>query len=250
MKIEVLFEAKKVEVDLSKGIDISIAIDPESGVNAFHISRAKFEPIRVGSFVGSVKEGGSANCENLFINAHGNGTHTECIGHISKERVCINDCLNDFFFFTQLISVNPKQIENGDYIIDLDSISHYEKMNDCEAIIIRSLPNDSNKLNANYSGQNPTYLSAELCKHLRKIGIKHLLIDLPSVDREEDAGALAAHKAYWDFSGAFRKDMTITELVYVPSEVSDGVYFLNLQIASLMTDASPSKPVLFNMLIC
>ena len=66
MKIEVLFEAKKVNIDLSKGIDISIAINPEAGVNAFHISRAKFEPIRVGSFVGSVKEGGSANCENLF----------------------------------------------------------------------------------------------------------------------------------------------------------------------------------------
>ena len=110
MKIEVSFEQKKVEIDLSKAMDISIAINPDSGVNAFHIPRAKFEPIRVGSFVGSVSEGGSANCENLFINAHGNGTHTECIGHISKEKVCINDCLTKFFFFSQLISVFPKKI--------------------------------------------------------------------------------------------------------------------------------------------
>lgn len=248
MKIEVLFSNQKVEIDLSKGKDISIAIDPKSGVNAFHIPLAKFEPIRVGSFVGSVKEGGSANCENLFINAHGNGTHTECIGHISKERICINDCLKEFFFFAQLISVNPKNI-NEDNIIDLDSLSAFEKHPDCEAIIIRTLPNTIDKLSRNYSGQNPTYLSHELCTHLREIGIKHLLVDLPSVDREEDAGALAAHKAYWDFHGEFRTDMSITELIYVPTEIPDGIYFLNLQIASLMTDASPSKPLLFNMLM-
>lgn len=249
MKIETSFEHKKVEIDLAKGIDISIAIDPNGGVNAFHIQHAKFEPLRVGSFVGSIKEGGSANCENLFINAHGNGTHTECIGHISKERVCIHDCLKDFFFFAQLVSVTPKKI-NEDYIIDLESISNYKKQNDCEAIIIRTLPNNINKLSANYSGQNPTYLSPELCSYLREIGIKHLLIDQPSVDREEDGGALAAHKAFWDFSGTFRRDMTITELIFVPTEVKDGTYFLNIQIASLMTDASPSKPLLFNMLIC
>jgi len=249
MKIEVSFEQKKVEIDLSKAMDISIVINPDSGVNAFHIPRAKFEPIRVGSFVGSVSEGGSANCENLFINAHGNGTHTECIGHISKERVCINDCLTEFFFFAQLISVIPKKV-NDDLIIDMDSIAQYKKQNDCEAIIIRTLPNSEDKLTTNYSGQNPTYLSPEVCTYLREIGIKHLLVDQPSVDREEDGGALAAHKAYWDYHGAFRKDMTITELIYVPTEITDGTYFLNLQIASLMTDASPSKPLLFDMLKC
>lgn len=246
MIIETSFENNKVEIDLSKGMDISIAINPTSGVNAFHIPLASFEPIRVGNFVGSVKEGGSANCENLFINAHGNGTHTECIGHITKERVCINDCLKEFFFFSQIISVTPKEV-NGDYIIDIDSISNYKKQNDCEAIIIRTLPNTSEKLTKNYSGKNPTYLSASLCKHLREIGIKHLLLDQPSVDREEDEGALAAHKAYWDFNGEFRTDMTITELIYVPNEIKDGTYFLNLQIASLMTDASPSKPLLFEL---
>ena len=249
MEIEVLFEQKKTKIDLSKAIDISIAIDPNTGVNAFHIPNAKFEPIRVGSFVGSVKEGGSANCENLFLNAHGNGTHTECIGHISSERISINDCLKEFFFFAQLISVTPKKI-NDDFVIDLDSISNFQKHSECDAVIIRTLPNSIDKLTTNYSGKNPTYLSPDVCTYLRESGIKHLLIDQPSVDREEDGGALAAHKAYWDFHGAFRKDMTITELIFVPSEVEDGIYFMNLQIASLSTDASPSKPLLFNMLIC
>lgn len=247
MIFQTTFNNRNVSINLKNGIDISIPINPNKGVNAFHIQEAKFEPIRVGSFVGSVKEGGSANCENLFLNAHGNGTHTECVGHISKERICINDCLKEFFFFAQLVSVTPKKIEK-DFIVDLDCLSNYKKIDDCEAIIIRTLPNYSDKLNKNYSGKNPCYLTAELCTHLREIGIKHLLLDLPSVDREEDGGSLSAHKAFWDFSNQMRRDMTITELIYVPDFVVDGAYFLNIQIASLMTDASPSKPIIFEIM--
>jgi arylformamidase len=246
MIVSTTFQAKNISINLKEGIDLSIAIEPGNGVNAFHIPSAKFEPIRVGSFVGSVIEGGSANCENLFINAHGNGTHTECVGHISAERICINDCLNEFFFFAQVHSVTPKKI-NEDFVVGLECLSNFNKMAECEAIILRTLPNSIEKLHANYSGNNPCYLSAELCEKIREMGFKHLLLDLPSVDREEDGGALAAHKAFWDFDNKMRRDMTITELIYVPDSVRDGVYFLNLQIASLKTDASPSKPILFKL---
>jgi hypothetical protein len=43
-------------------------------------------------------------------------------------------------------------------------------------------------------------------------------------------------------------DATITEMVFVPDAVADGIYLLNIQIASLETDASPSKPVLYPLL--
>lgn len=244
MIIKTTFQQKEVSINLKKGIDLSIPIEPNKGVSAFHIPGARFEPIRVGSFVGAVKEGGSANCENLFLNAHGNGTHTECIGHITEERICIHDCLKEFFFFTQVHSVSPHKV-NEDMIVDIDALNLFEKIEECEAIIIRTLPNTKQKLQQNYSGNNPTYLSAAFCEKIRTLGYKHLLLDLPSVDREEDGGALAAHKAFWDFEKTKRKDMTITELVYIPDGVADGAYFLNIQIASLMTDASPSKPVLF-----
>lgn len=249
MIIQTTLQNKSVNINLKKGIDLSVAIEPNKGVNAFHIPQAKFEPIRVGAFVGSVKEGGSANCENLFINAHGNGTHTECVGHITKERICINDCLKEFFFFAHVLSVKPTEI-NGDYVIMEDELNRLHKLNECEALIIRTLPNTTNKLSTNYSGTNPCYMSTEFCKKVRELGFKHLLLDLPSVDREEDAGALSAHKAFWDVAVSPRKDMTITELIFVPSEVEDGVYFLNLQIASLMTDASPSKPVIYSLQEC
>jgi hypothetical protein len=76
-------------------------------------------------------------------------------------------------------------------------------------------------------------------------GIDHLLLDLPSVDREVDGGALAAHRAFWNYPENPRMKATITELIYVPSKVQDGQYFLNLQVAPIENDASPSRPVLY-----
>lgn len=246
MIIKTFFDYNEYSIDLSKGIDLSIAIHPNKGVNAFHIPEAKFEPIRVGSFVGSVAEGGSANCENLFINAHGNGTHTECVGHISKERICINDCLKKFHFYAQVVTLTPTE-KDTDHVIEIDSINQLTRISDVEALIIRTHPNTIDKKNKNYSGQNPCYMSAELCEKIRLMGFKHLLIDVPSVDREEDAGALAAHKSFWNYNIEPALDMTITELIFVPDEVEDGVYFLNIGISSLMTDASPSKPTIYKM---
>ena len=41
---------------------------------------------------------------------------------------------------------------------------------------------------------------------------------------------------------------TITELIRVPVELPDGLYYLNLMIAPLQSDTSPSKPVLYRRL--
>ncbi len=246
MIIKTFFNYEEYSIDLSNAIDLSISINPGKGVNAFYIPQAKFEPIRVGSFVGSVEEGGSANCENLFINAHGNGTHTECVGHISKQRISINSCLKKFHFFADLITVQPTAMDE-DFIVMADVLGHHKRISETEALILRTLPNSENKLQENYSGKNPCYLHPDLCKRIREMGYKHLLIDLPSVDREEDGGNLFAHKNFWNYPDEPQLDMTITELIYVPDEIEDGNYFLQISIASLETDASPSKPLLYKM---
>ena len=79
-------------------------------------------------------------------------------------------------------------------------------------------------------------------------GVEHLLIDLPSVDKERDAGALLAHRAFWNVDGKMRKQATITEFIYVSNTIEDGTYFLNLQVAPFENDASPSRPVLYKIL--
>ena len=46
---------------------------------------------------------------------------------------------------------------------------------------------------------NPPYLSEKAATYIREMDIKHLLIDLPSVDKEHDEGKLLAHKARNNF---------------------------------------------------
>ncbi len=237
---------KLFRVDFTSPIDISIPLkgEQEPHVSAFHLPDVTYRAAESGTFVGSVQRGGSCNVNNIFFSPHGNGTHTECIGHITKERYSINDCLKEFFFMTLLISISPEQ-RDADKIISKEQLQKQIGNHRPDALLIRTLPNDESKKARNYSGTNPPYLHHEAAAFVCEAGIKQLLIDLPSMDREDDGGKLLAHRAFWNYPAAPRINSTITELIYVPSNVADGTYFLNLQVASFDNDASPSRPVLF-----
>ena len=237
------------KINLAAPIDISLPMYDRTGnVNAFHIPEPQFRPIVVGNYTGSVALGAGSNCEVLTLSPHGNGTHTECIGHITKERHTINQCLKQFWFVAELISVEPFKMVNDDTIILKETIAEKMRAKNAEALIIRTLPNIDTKASKNYSGKNPTYLHWNAAKYIRELGIKHLLIDLPSIDREEDGGEMLAHKSFWNYPDSPALWQTITELIYVPNHIEDGIYLLNLQIAPLETDASPAKPILYKIL--
>ena len=238
-------------IDLSKPIDISLPLsNTDANPIAWYIEKPVIEPVTFENWIGKVSEGSSTNFNNIFFNPHGHGTHTECLGHITNNFYSINQCLKQFFFMAELVSISPEE-RNDDFVITKSQIENSLNGNTPEAIIIRTLPNKSDKKSKNYSHTNPPYLLEEAATYIREIGIKHLLIDLPSVDREEDEGKLLAHKAFWNVKNTktlnvdARLDCTITELIYVNDSVSDGTYLLNLQIASFENDASPSKPVLY-----
>jgi kynurenine formamidase len=242
-----------IEIDLSKPIDISIPLsNTDENPIAWYIEKPEIEPVVFGDWIGKVSEGSSTNFNNIFFNPHGHGTHTECLGHITREFYSINQCLKQFFFTAELISITPKNI-NEDLIITKNQIEIALNGKKSEAIIIRTLPNLESKKHKNYSKTNPPYLSEEAAIFIREIGIQHLLIDLPSVDREEDEGKLLAHKAFWNvkdvnnLNSDARLNCTITEMIFVENEIQDGSYILNLQIASFENDASPSKPILFKI---
>lgn len=240
-------QGKKYDVDFSKPLDISIPLKAgDSNVNAWYCEPVKIEPVVIGEWVGDVNRGGSVNFRNVFLNPHGNGTHTESVGHISKENYSLNQHLKQFMFFAELISVTPEQIE-GDYVITKSQLESLCKYTNSEALVIRTLPNQTNKQTYHYSNTNPPYLHRDAAAWLVEIGIKHLLLDLPSVDREKDEGKLLAHHAFWNYPAATRLDCTITELIYVDDKIKDGHYLLNLQITALENDASPSKPVLYSL---
>lgn len=235
-------------IDLNKPIDISIPLRAgNENVNAFYAAPVSIEPFRMDGFVGSVKKGAPVNYNNIFFNPHGNGTHTECVGHISKEDFTINQNLKKFFFLAQLITVEPEMLENGDLVVTKKQIEHLVKLTGPEAIIIRTLPNEENKLAFQYTGTNPAYLDYSATEYLVSLGFEHLLIDMPSVDREEDDGKLLSHHVWWNYPTKIRASATITEMVFIDNQIIDGLYFLNIQIASFENDASPSKPLLFSI---
>lgn len=237
---------KQYKVDLSKPIDLSIPLHSgKDNVSAWYVNPVKIEPVMTDQFTGSVKLGGSVNFRNISFNPHGNGTHTECVGHISSEDYSINTCLKKFFFLAHVVSINPEKLTNGDEVITLSQVQELDIPSNTKAIIIRTLPNPETKKSKQYSNTNPPYIQSSAMKHLTSIGIEHFLIDLPSVDREFDEGKLEAHHTFWEYPENPRLNRTITELIYVPDSCADGSYLLNLQIASFENDASPSKPTLY-----
>lgn len=248
MEITLQHQGQHYLADLSKPLDISIPLrEGLENVNCFYAPPMETQPVIAGDFVGSTKQGGLVNFLNVRLNPHGNGTHTECVGHIAKETYTINKTLRKFHYLAHLVSVYPQKIVNGDRVIFKDQLAALFKKGDAPALIIRTLPNDEWKLKTNYSGSNPPYLDAAAVQYLVDCEVEHLLLDLPSVDREEDDGKLAAHKAFWNFAGERRTNCTITELIYVENTIKDGLYLVNLQIAPFEIDASPSKPVLYQV---
>lgn len=134
-----------------------------------------------------------------------------------------------------------------------------------QTLILRTLPNDDSKHTRNYNESTmPPYFSQEAMEFIVELGVKHLLVDIPSIDRLDDGGKLTNHRVFWNEWGSApnptlraspcsvgsdtdRKSKTITELIYVPNEVADGQYLLNLQIAPFMADVAPSRPVVYGL---
>jgi hypothetical protein len=121
------------------------------------------------------------------------------------------------------------------------------------ALVVRTLPNDPGKQYRSYAGACPApYFTADAMRWVVERDVTSLIVDLPSLDRADDGGALAAHRVFWGLSPAardarqaLRGRALVTELAYVPGTVADGLYLLDLQVPAFASDAAPSRPVLY-----
>ncbi|AYN66438.1 cyclase family protein [Euzebyella marina] len=247
MKAEINHEGSKYSIDFSKPLDISIPLRGDAqNVNTWYLGHPRIEPHEEADFVGKVSLGSSVNFNDIWFNPHAHGTHTECVGHITEEFYSVNQHLNRFFFLAELVTVVP-ELQGDDWVISKHILEVVLPKKEIQALVIRTSPNDRDKLSRQYSNTNPPYLLEDAVDYILSKGVEHLLIDLPSVDKEKDDGALKAHKAFWNYHGQLRKQATITEFIYVPDAIEDGPYFLNLQMAPFENDASPSRPVLYEI---
>ena len=110
MKAIIDIKGKKLEVDFSRGKDISIPVffNGEQP-NTYNVRKATARPYKDGQFIGDTRKGGPCNFETFNITPHCNGTHTECIGHITKERVSILESLKEEMLTSTLISIFPEK---------------------------------------------------------------------------------------------------------------------------------------------
>ena len=244
MKAIIEYNSRKITIDVSKPLDISIAIDASrKNVNAWYLGEPEIFPESIDGELVKVSEGAIINFNNIHFNPHAHITHTESVGHITEEIHSVNQNLKHYFFVT----VAPES-RAEDFVISEKQLKTALRNKKRDAIVIRTLPNLKDKKTMQYSNTNPPYLLEEAAVYLREKGIKHLLIDLPSVDKEKDDGKLLAHNAFWNTTGKVRLDATITEFIYVPNSVEDGEYLLNLMIAPFENDATPSKPILYKII--
>lgn len=248
-----LFINKSEYIDTNNPLDISILmVSGKENLRAWYVDPPQIEPVRANGFLGSVKEGGAVNFRNIFFNPHGHGTHTECLGHITETVYSVNQSLKNYFYKTQVITLQPMERYNEEFmemdqIITLEQLKQIAWDTEIEALVIRTSPNTLQKTHLDYSASNPPYLNTDCLELINHLGIKHLLIDLPSVDRESDGGKLAFHHAYWGVPDKPNFERTITELIYVNDSILDGIYILELQMAPFENDASPSRPVLYEI---
>ena len=252
---------------LLPGHDLSIPLRFDAAQpNFFGVPPATADVVRAGSFVGDVRQGGSCNCATYTVTPHCNGTHTECVGHVTAEPDSVRDRITAALMPALLVTVVPTLASttpetsdpaplDSDLLITRTALAAAVEggaLDLCRALIVRTEPNDPSKLQRQYGPQEPPpFFSAEAMQWIVTAGIEHLVVDVPSLDRAEDGGKLTAHRIFWGMapgarsaSVARRPHASITELAYIDAAIADGMYLLNLQIAPFVADAAPSRPIL------
>jgi kynurenine formamidase len=261
------FEAhgRRFRADFGKPVSIAIPLDfAGEQPSCFGAPRAEAHPLRAGGFTGDTRAGGSCNCEVLTLAPHCNGTHTECVGHVTDERVAVHERVPGGLRLALLVTVAPMPAADtpedsepppaaGDRLVTaaaIDAAAARHAGPPPSALVLRTTGENPHRA---YLGPSPApYLSRQAVAWAVAHGIEALVLDLPSADRAQDGGLLTAHRAFFGLPrGSRRADQAgrpgacITELAWIPPQVADGFYLLDLQLPPFMADAAPSRPLLY-----
>jgi hypothetical protein len=254
--------------DLRSPVDLAIPLNFPGPQPRFFADRpALAEPLRAPGFTGSVASGGSCNCFVYSLAPHCHGTHTECVGHVTSNATALAGLTPVPPALAVLVTVRPERLgevaagahgrhDPRDLVISRDILATAVAdwiRDPWTALVVRTLPNGPGKLGRSYLGPCPApYFTADAMHWVVERGVTSLVVDLPSLDRAEDGGLLAAHRIFFglpagalDARQARRGRALVTEFAYVPDHAADGLYLLDLHVPAFATDAAPSRPVLY-----
>ena len=253
MIISITHRDKKVDIDMDKGFDLSIPNCFNSKNPSFFNSKnPKLSYLSQPGFKASIAEGGSCNVPSIELDIHSTGTHTECVGHIRNTNTFINEVCPKSLISSTLITVSPDgggdchenyhaQYNKNDLLITQKSLSKAidGRGEYLDALIIRTLPNTPEKKTRNYDEHPASFFSNDAITYLLDMGVKHLLVDLPSIDKANDNGLLGNHHLF------FKGGETVSELLYIDKKLKDGHGFLFISIPNWVLDSAPSRPIFY-----
>ncbi|RKP17423.1 HIT-like protein [Rozella allomycis CSF55] len=242
------FQVLELEIECSSvPVDISIPLNFPPLVSCFGIRSMVDERIL------SISEGASVNCSKLMITPHAHGTHTECITHISKCETNMSTVQYGAHSLALLIRCEisnrsdtnetcPRNSKAIDRVITRNSVEYvmqkYENLKThINAIMIRTYASDL-QFPIDFTNTNPAYFTKEAMSLISEWS-DHVLVDLPSIDREDDGGDLLAHKAFFNNN----TNKLVTELCRFPDSLDEGLYMLTMSLPRWNTDAVPTQPL-------
>jgi len=268
LDLEITTYGRRWRAEASAPVDLAITLQfPGPQPRFCAVEPACAKPLRAGGFTGAVTSGASCNCGVYTLSPHCHGTHTECVGHVTDNAAALAGLTPVPPALAVLVSISPESVGR----VAVEPVGRHSATDPVvtrallagaaarwvrdpwTALVVRTLPNDPGKRYRQYSGPCPApYFTADAMHWVVERGVTSLVVDLPSLDRAEDGGALTAHRIYWglppdvlDAHQARRGRALVTELAYVPERVPDGLYLLDLHVPAFAADAAPSRPVLY-----
>jgi len=270
--LEFLNNFYQINTDFGWNLAIPLAFNRQQP-NHFDADQASSKVMQAGGFVGNTEQGGSCNVNELTLNPHCNGTHTETIAHICDFSAPLSQMISKMnipaLMPCVLITITPELGQQScdsyspDFACDdlvitcaalKQALNSYDNAQ-LAAVLIRTLPNELDKQTRHYNQDaQPPFLSREAILYLNERGVEHLLVDMPSIDRLHDDGLMSCHHLFWQVPARTHQPSanslyhkTVTEMIYVDNQLVDGFYFLNLQTPAFVNDAAPSRPVLYGV---
>lgn len=172
-----------------------ISADIDKLPSAFYLSKFTSQPAVVGSFVGDTQKGGSCNVPIYTFTPH-NLTHVETPSHIKHGAKNLKDYPPGFFTdIAHVVNLTTEDFPNN-YILPQHLPEQLHPI--CSSFIFKTSASEENPAK-NYSGTDPLSFHPDTMREIvsRWPRVKMILIDLPSVDKEDDGGKLLAHRNFF-----------------------------------------------------
>lgn len=228
-------------IDLSDSIDISLPISPDLPISAFGMQAAQervlLEP--------KTDEPKGCRCSQLTIIPHVHTTHFETAQHYGDQKVSSLMIARSIPPLLTCLTIHVEWTPAGPIKFSTPNVRN----GNVAAVLLCSgwIKHQIQQKAYDWTGFNPPYVSVEMMEQIQRAfpRIRLLLLDLPSVDPEDDGGRLLAHRAFLKQENRGLIEMCLVDRQLIQDNT---IYALFPNIAAIDTDGIPCRPILYRLI--